>query len=113
MSEIKQLTFADGADVTPPTASDADVQKTVFDDASTWDGSTYTKTYDLSDLSSFTVDTNNIKDASKAEWTMLDPSNNYEDLKPYWEAPSSTTVKFVFDQGYPPASGTFRIVGIG
>lgn len=115
MAEIKQLAFADGVDVTPPTASDADVQKTIFDDDTTWDGSTATKTYDLEDLSSFDVDVNNVADATKAQWVFLKPSgDNYETMPGcVVTRPSTTTVKFTFGAGYEPAAGTYRILGIG
>lgn len=107
--EIKALAFADGVAVTAATAAPAGLSY-YLTDASTWNGTAYEKTYDLT-----TADDNGntIADAKAMIWTLKGPSGgNYETQSGFVVThPSATQVKIAFGAGFPPASGTYYLVG--
>ena len=76
--------------------------KYVFDDATTWDGTATTQTYTVS---------GEIDDARNAVWQFLDNTNGFRNVQGAVITKTQTQVTVTFT--IPPASGTYRLVGVG
>jgi len=76
--------------------------KYVNDDAVTWDGTNVTQTYTTS---------GDIDDARNAVWQFLDNTNSFRQVQGAVITKTLTQVTVTFT--IPPASGTYRLVGVG
>ncbi len=99
--EIKALVFAEGVEVEAPEAAPS----TRFRQSMAWNGTDYTKTVDVS---AFT------DSAKTCIWMMQDiDANSSAQLTGYVvDFPSADEVRITFGSDFPPASGTYYLVGV-
>jgi hypothetical protein len=99
--EIKALVLASGVTVTAATAAPSTRARYT----QSWNGTDYQKTE--ADVSIFT------DDAKTCIWELQDVSgNNYGQMQGcVIDFPTSTSVRVTFGEDFPPASGTYYLVG--
>lgn len=78
-------------------------------DASNWNGSATTVTYTVSSADD---SGNTIANAYQLIWALKDVANSYAEMQGCTiDHPTQTQVRFTFGAGFPPASGTYLLVG--
>lgn len=106
--EIKALQFSDGVEVTA--ASSAPIGESYeLADASGWDGTVTTLTYDVTQEDD---NGNTVSNARSMVWQLKAAGDNYKVVEGVTvDHPSATQVRFTVGSGYPIASGTYLLVG--
>lgn len=84
-------------------------------DTASWDGATTTVTYTVDGSGSGTGLTfdGKVSDARDCIWRLIDNSNSYKDMTGIEVTKTQTTVTFTFGTDFPPAAGTYTVIGVG